>query len=189
MILIIDNYDSFTYNLYQQIESLGEKTIIFKHDKITIKEIEKLSPQKIIISPGPKRPEDSGISMEVIKKFYKKIPILGVCLGHQCIGELFGSKIIHAKKILHGKISKIFHSKDILFKNIKTPFNAARYHSLAIDKVPKNFYLTAWTSDKEIMAIKHKKYPLFGIQFHPESFMTEKGNTLMKNFLKNTTNP
>lgn len=183
MILIIDNYDSFTYNLYQQIESLGKKCLVCKHDEISIGEIEKLNPEKIIISPGPKRPEDSGISTEVVQKFYTKKPVLGVCLGHECIGQIFCSKIIHAKKIMHGKTSKINHSKDKLFKGVKNPFEAARYHSLVIDKTPKEFELIAWTADKEIMAIKHKKYPLYGVQFHPESFLTPEGNKIMKNFL------
>ena len=183
MILLIDNYDSFTYNLYQQIESLGHKTKVVAHDKITLKEIRKLKPEKIIISPGPKRPEHSGICISVIKNFYKTIPILGVCLGHEAIGQIFGSKVIHASKILHGKTSQIHHEQEGIFKGVKSPFQAARYHSLIINKVPDNFILTAWTS-KEIMAIQHKKYPLHGIQFHPESFMAPKGNKLMKNFLK-----
>lgn len=183
MILIIDNYDSFTYNLFQQVESLGFQSKVFLNDKITIKEIEKLKPSKIIISPGPKRPENSRISIKTIKKNYKTIPILGVCLGHECIGEIFGSKIIHAKKIIHGKTSKIHHNNKGIFKNMKNPFNAARYHSLIIDKVPKNFLLTAWTHDNEIMGIQHVKYPLYGVQFHPESFMTQEGENLMKNFL------
>lgn len=183
MILIIDNYDSFTYNLYQQIESLGKKCLVFKHDEISIKKIEKLNPEKIIISPGPKRPEDSGISKEVVQKFYTTKPILGVCLGHECIGQIFGSTIVHAKKIMHGKTSQIHHSKDKLFKDVKNPFKAARYHSLVIDKTPKEFELIAWTDDKEIMAIKHQNYPLYGVQFHPESFLTTEGNKIMQNFL------
>lgn len=183
MILIIDNYDSFTHNLYQQIQSLGKETKIFTNDKITLKEIEKLNPEKIIISPGPKRPEDSGISIKVIKKFYKSKPILGVCLGHEAIGQIFGSQIIHAKNILHGKTSNIYHLEDGIFKGINNPFKAARYHSLVIDQVPKNFKLTAWTKENTIMAIKHNNYPLYGIQFHPESFLTEQGNKLMHNFL------
>lgn len=183
MILIIDNYDSFTYNLYQQVESLGAKTKIFKHDEISLAKIERLNPSKIIISPGPKRPKDSGISLSVIRKFYKKIPILGVCLGHQCIGQVFGSKIIHAKEILHGKTSQIYHNKNHLFKGLKNPFAAARYHSLIIEKLPKEFNLTAWDKENQIMAIQHKKYSLFGVQFHPESFLTEEGNKIMHNFL------
>lgn len=183
MILLIDNYDSFTYNLYQQIESLGKETRVFENDKISIEKIKAIKPEKIIISPGPRRPEHSEISMEVVQKFYTQIPILGVCLGHECIGQFFGSKIIHAKKILHGKTSEIYHTEDKLFKGIKNPFTAARYHSLILNKIPKNFELTAWTNEKEIMAIQHKKYPIFGIQFHPESFLTNEGEQIMKNFL------
>ena len=183
MILLIDNYDSFTYNLYQQIESLGKKTIVITHDKITLSEIEKLNPQKIIISPGPKTPKEAGISSAVIKKFHTKIPILGVCLGHECLGAVFGSKIIQAKKILHGKTSAIYHNENKLFKGLKNPFQAARYHSLILEKVPQCFALTAWTKENEVMAIQHQKHPLYGIQFHSESFLTEEGDKLMHNFL------
>lgn len=183
MILIIDNYDSFTYNLFQQVESLGKKAQVHKHDKINISEIKKLKPEKIIISPGPKRPENSGISIDVVQKLYSQIPILGVCLGHQCIGQIFGSKVVHAKNILHGKTSNIFHTENKLFEGVQNPFSAARYHSLALDKVPKDFTLTAWTEENEIMAIQHDAFPLYGIQFHPESFMTKEGSKIMKNFL------
>lgn len=183
MILIIDNYDSFTYNLYQQIRSLGAKTKVVKNDQISIPQIQKLRPSKIIISPGPGRPEEGGISNKVVQKFYSQIPILGVCLGHQCIGQIFGSKIIHAKETLHGKTSPIFHTEDKLFKGISNPFNAARYHSLAIDTLPRDFILTAWDKNNEIMGIQHKKHPLFGIQFHPESFLTPEGDKLIHNFL------
>ena len=183
MILIIDNYDSFTYNLYQQIEALGKKTRVFKNDEISLDKIKKLKPEKIIISPGPKRPEDSGLSLKIVQNFHKKIPILGVCLGHQCIGQIFSSKVVHAKKILHGKTSKIFHNNQGILKNIKNPFEAARYHSLILEKLPEDFTLTAWTKNNEIMAIQHNKFPLHGVQFHPESFLTEEGNKLMKNFL------
>jgi len=183
MILLIDNYDSFTYNLYQQFETLGAKVKVYQHDKISIERIQKLKPQKILISPGPKRPEDAGISNQVIKKFYKSIPILGVCLGHECIGQLFGAKIVQAKEILHGKTSKIYHTEDKLFTGLQNPFEAARYHSLVLDQVPADFSLSAWTIDQEIMAIHHNKYPLYGIQFHPESFLTEEGNKLITNFL------
>jgi anthranilate synthase component 2 len=183
MILLINNYDSFTYNLYQQLESLGAKTKVVAHDKITIKEIRNLKPSKIVISPGPKRPEDSGICISVIKSFSKTIPILGVCLGHECIGEVFGAKVIHAKKILHGKTSKVYHNNKGIFKGIKNPFEAARYHSLVIDRAPEDFTLTARDRNNEIMAISHKKYPLHGIQFHPESFMTREGDKLIRNFL------
>jgi len=183
VILLIDNYDSFTYNLYQLIESLGKETKVVKNDEITINEIKKIKPSKIVISPGPGSPKDSGLSKQVIEAFYKEIPILGVCLGHQCIGEIFGAKVIHAKKLMHGKTSKIYHDKKSIFTNVKNPFTGARYHSLMINKVPKDFLLTAWTKDKEIMGIKHKKYKLFGVQFHPESFMTKEGEKIIKNFL------
>ncbi|MBI4235716.1 aminodeoxychorismate/anthranilate synthase component II [Candidatus Peregrinibacteria bacterium] len=183
MILIIDNYDSFTYNLYQQIENLGRKTTVKTNDEVTIQEIRQLNPRKIIISPGPKKPKDAGISNAVIRQFHREIPILGVCLGHECIGEIFGAKIKHAKQILHGKTSQIHHTKNGIFENVKNPFTAARYHSLTIDQVPEDFELTAWTANREIMAIKHSKYPLYGIQFHPESFMTKEGDKIMKNFL------
>ncbi len=182
MILLIDNYDSFTYNLYQQIESLGKKTKVIKNDQITIKEIEKMSPEMIIISPGPGRPEDSGLTPTIVQKFYTKTPILGVCLGMQCIGQIFGSKIIYAKQILHGKTSAISHNNKGIFKGVKNPVKVARYHSLMVEKTPKDFELTAWTKDKTIMAIQHNKYPLYGVQFHPESFLTEQGNKMMSNF-------
>ena len=183
MILLIDNYDSFTYNLHQQLESLGAATTVAANDKITIKKIKELNPDKIVISPGPGRPGDSGTSRSVIKYFYKKKPVLGVCLGHECIGEIFGARVIHAKKIMHGKTSKIYHNNTGIFKGLKCPFGAARYHSLAIGSVPDGFVLTAWDRNKEIMAISHKKYPLHGIQFHPESFMTGEGYKLIRNFL------
>lgn len=183
MILIIDNYDSFTYNLYQQIETLNKNTKVIQNDKVTLSEIKRINPEKIIISPGPGRPEDSGISPQIIQEFFKDIPVLGVCLGHQCIAQIFGSKIIHAKSILHGKTSTIFHNEKGIFRSLKNPFTAARYHSLTVQKIPKEFELTAWTSDNEIMGVMHKKYPLHGVQFHPESFLTKEGNKLMKNFL------
>ncbi|HDY73214.1 MAG TPA: aminodeoxychorismate/anthranilate synthase component II [Candidatus Jorgensenbacteria bacterium] len=183
MILLIDNYDSFTYNLCQLIGRLGFDVVVKKHDEITLEEIEVLKPERIIISPGPKRPEDAGVSMDVINHFYKTIPILGVCLGHQCIGQLFGTKVVHAKEVLHGKTSEVSHGGKGIFEGIKNPFLVARYHSLAIEKVPEEFNLRAWTNDKEIMAIQHKKYSLYGIQFHPESFMTDGGDKLMNNFL------
>lgn len=183
MILIIDNYDSFTYNLYQQVATLGYKVQVVQNDQISIAQIKKIKPKKIIISPGPGRPENSGISPKVVQNFHTTIPILGVCLGHQCIGQFFSSKVIHAKKILHGKTSNIYHHGEGLFKSLKNPFAATRYHSLTIDIIPQNFTLTAWTEDQEIMGISHKKYPLHGVQFHPESFLTEEGDKLMKNFL------
>ena len=183
MILLIDNYDSFTYNLYQLMGSLGFEVLVKKHDEITLNEIEKLKPKKIVISPGPKKPENAGMSTEIINHFYTSIPILGICLGHQCIGSLFGARVVHAKEILHGKTSKVSHTGKGIFENIKNPISVARYHSLAIETVPDGFSLLAWSEDKEIMAIQHNIFPLYGIQFHPESFMTEDGAMLMNNFL------
>ena len=186
MILIIDNYDSFTYNLYQQIEGLGKKTEVYKNDEISLGKIEKLNPEQIIISPGPGRPENSGITPKVVQRFYTKIPILGVCLGMQCIGQIFGSSVIHSKKIFHGKTSKVFHNGEGIFKGIKNPIEVARYHSLIIDKVPKDFELTCKKKKGTIMGIRHEKYPLYGVQFHPESFLTEEGSKIMSNFFEQT---
>lgn len=183
MVIIIDNYDSFTYNLYQQIESLGVRTKVFKNDEISLKRLKDLKPSKIVISPGPGRPEDSGICLKLVQEFYTKIPILGVCLGHQCLGQIFDSKILHSKQIMHGKTSKVYHTEDSLFKGVKNPIITARYHSLIINQIPKDFTLTAWDESNEIMAIHHNKYPVFGVQFHPESFLTEEGDKIMYNFL------
>ncbi len=183
MILIIDNYDSFTYNLYQQIEALGHPTKIVLNDKITIDEINTISPDKIIISPGPGKPENAGISNKIIQKFYKSTPIFGVCLGMQCIGEVFGANIRKAIHPTHGKTRKMFHNQNGIFNHISNPFDAALYHSLAIDIVPNDFRLEAEDEHGEIMAIQHNNYPLAGVQFHPESFMTEEGNKLMRNLL------
>ncbi len=183
MILIIDNYDSFTYNLYQQIESLGFRTQVVLNDQITVEDIQKLSPKKIVISPGPGMPKDTGICNNVIHSFHDKIPIFGVCLGMQCIAEVFGAKIRKALKPTHGKTRKIHHDQTGLFQNLPKPFDAALYHSLAVDDIPENFLLTAQDEKGEIMAIRHQTYPLVGVQFHPESFMTEVGDDLMRNFL------
>lgn len=184
-IAVIDNYDSFTYNLVQYLQELGIDTLCYRNDKITVPELKKKRIKRIVISPGPGRPKDAGISCSVIEEFYKKIPILGVCLGHQCIGSLFGAKIIKAPEIMHGKISQVYHNKKDIFKGIKNPFEATRYHSLIIDKktLPSNLEVTAWTKDKVIMGVREKKYPLFGVQFHPESIMTHEGKKLLKNFL------
>ncbi|HEY5501640.1 MAG TPA: aminodeoxychorismate/anthranilate synthase component II [Candidatus Humimicrobiaceae bacterium] len=184
-ILMIDNYDSFTYNLVQYLGILGENIKVRRNDRITLNEIEEMSPQRIVISPGPGRPEDAGISKDLVKYFYKKIPILGVCLGHQCIGEVFGGQIINSGIVLHGKTSQVFHDGKSIFKEIKNPFTAARYHSLIINKdtVPIDFDISAWTEDGVIMGIRHKKYKLEGIQFHPESFLTPSGLKILKNFI------
>jgi anthranilate synthase/aminodeoxychorismate synthase-like glutamine amidotransferase len=186
MLLMIDNYDSFTYNLVQYFGELGEKILVYRNDKITIEKIKKINPERIVISPGPGTPLDAGISNEVIKNFYKKIPILGVCLGHQCIGYVFGGKIMQAKKLMHGKTSKIYHNGKDIFKGIKNPFIATRYHSLVVQKksFPKDLQITAYSERKEIMGLKHKKYKTFGVQFHPESILTKEGKSILKNFLK-----
>jgi anthranilate synthase/aminodeoxychorismate synthase-like glutamine amidotransferase len=186
MILMIDNYDSFTYNLVQYLSSLGQKVKVFRNDKISIGAIKKLKPKKIIISPGPGRPEDAGISCEVIRKFCGKVPILGVCLGHQSIGYVFGGKIVHAKELMHGKTSKIYHNKKDIFKDLADPFEATRYHSLVVERksLPACLEIIAWTKDGQIMGLKHKNYPVWGLQFHPESVMTKAGMDLLANFLK-----
>lgn len=186
MILVIDNYDSFTYNLVQYLQELGARTLTFRNDKITIDKVKKLKVDRIVISPGPGRPQDSGISRGIIKEFYKKTPILGVCLGHQCIGYVFGGKIIRAPQIMHGKVSLIYHNNKDIFKGVKNPFTATRYHSLIIERknLPQNLCISARTKDGVIMGIKDKKYPLYGVQFHPESILTIEGKKILDNFLK-----
>jgi len=186
MILMIDNYDSFTYNLVQYLGELGQKVLVYRNDALSINDIKKLNPEKIVISPGPGRPEDAGISCEVIRQFSGKIPILGVCLGHQAIGYVFGAKIVGAKKLMHGKTSKIQHNKKDIFKGISNPFLATRYHSLLVDKkgLPDCLEITAFTSDNEIMGLKHKEYPVWGVQFHPESILTKSGKQILDNFIK-----
>ena len=156
---------------------------VISHDKITIQEIENLKPEKIILSPGPKTPDSAGVCIAVIEYFYKTIPILGICLGHQCLGVAFGSKVQSAKRLIHGQTTKIFHEESRILNNLPNPFKAARYHSLALNHVPDEFQKTAWDKNDEIMVIEHLKRPLFGIQFHPESFMTEHGHHIMQNFL------
>ncbi|MCX5657071.1 MAG: aminodeoxychorismate/anthranilate synthase component II [Candidatus Omnitrophica bacterium] len=185
MILIIDNYDSFTYNLLQYFAELGEKISVYRNDKITSEKIRKLKPRHIVISPGPGRPEDAGISLEVIREFSRFIPILGVCLGHQCLGQAFGGKIIGAKRLMHGKTSPIFHDGKDVFRGIKNPFEATRYHSLVVERksLPDCLEIIAETKDKEIMGLKHKDYPIWGVQFHPESILTACGKKLLSNFI------
>ena len=185
MLLMIDNYDSFTYNLVQYLAEIGQEVKVVRNDKISIEEINKLNPQYIVISPGPCTPNEAGISLELIEAFKGKIPILGVCLGHQSIGQAFGGKIIHAQTIMHGKTSKISHNNKGVFRGIKNPFIATRYHSLVIDResLPNCFDITAWTDDNEIMGIKHKELAIEGVQFHPESILSEHGHDLLKNFL------
>jgi len=185
MILMIDNYDSFTYNLVQYLGELGANIKVFRNDKITINKIKKLRPERIVISPGPGRPEDAGISCNVIRAFAGKIPILGVCLGHQCLGFVYGSHIIGAKKLMHGKTSIIYHNRKGIFHGIPNPFQATRYHSLIVEKktLPECLEITAWTKENEIMGLKHKRYPLWGVQFHPESILTKVGKDILANFL------
>ena len=189
MILMIDNYDSFTFNIVQYLGELGAEVLVKRNNRITLDEIDKLNPEKIVISPGPCTPNEAGISIEVVKKYYKKTPILGVCLGHQTIGQAFGGNIVSAKKIMHGKTSQITHDGDYIFKNIPQEFTATRYHSLVIEKesFPDSLLVTATTKDKkeesEIMGLRHKDYNLFGVQFHPESILTQSGHKLLENFL------
>ncbi len=186
MILMIDNYDSFTYNLVQYLGELGEELKVFRNDKISVDKVKRLKPEAIVISPGPGTPEDAGISCELIKELKGKIPILGVCLGHQSIGYVFGAKILRAKNLMHGKTSQIYHNGGGIFKGLPSPFEATRYHSLIVDKktFPDELEVTAWTKQKEIMGLRHKRYPIYGVQFHPESIMTKHGKELLKNFLK-----
>ena len=186
MILLIDNYDSFVYNLAQFLGELGAEIQVRRNDKTSIEEIEQLGPTTIVISPGPGTPKDSGISPEVLLHFKEKIPIMGVCLGHQTIGEVFGGKVIRADKILHGKTSKIHHDGKTIFENIENPFIATRYHSLIVEmeSLPDCFELSAWTEDKTVMGIRHKEYNIEGVQFHPESVLTEVGMGILKNFIK-----
>ena len=184
-IVIIDNYDSFTFNLVHYILETGVDVKVFRNDEINIDELKSLNPGGIVISPGPGRPKNAGISLKIVKQFSGTIPILGVCLGHQVIAQNFGAEIIQAKKIMHGKTSKIFCDEKFLFIGIKSSFTIMRYHSLAVSKenFPENLIITARTKDDEIMGIRHKKHPTFGVQFHPESFMTELGHTLIQNFI------
>jgi len=186
MIVMIDNYDSFTYNLVQYLEELRQTVKVFRNDALTVKDIQKLNPERIVISPGPGRPEDAGISCAVIKELAGKIPILGVCLGHQAIGYVFGGKIVRAKRLMHGKTSKIYHNQKEIFKGIVNPFVATRYHSLLVERqtLPECLEVIAESSEKEIMGLKHKLYPVWGVQFHPESILTKSGKQILDNFIR-----
>ena len=185
MLLMIDNYDSFTYNLVQYFAELGAKVAVYRNDAISIDKIRRLKPSHIVISPGPGRPEDAGISCDCIRAFAGKIPLLGVCLGHQAIGYVYGGKIVRAKRLMHGKTSQIYHGGKVLFKGLPNPFEATRYHSLLIEKksLPKELVVTAWTDADEIMGVRHKSNCLWGVQFHPESILTREGKKLLSNFL------
>jgi anthranilate synthase/aminodeoxychorismate synthase-like glutamine amidotransferase len=186
MILMIDNYDSFTYNLVQYLGELGQEIKVFRNDKITIAEIEELKPERIVISPGPCTPKEAGISIEVIRQFKGRMPILGVCLGHQSIGEAFGGDVVRAGRLMHGKTSMIYHDGKTIFKDIPNPFEATRYHSLIIKRetIPSCLTITAETKEGEIMGVRHKDLPVEGVQFHPESILTKAGMDLLRNFLK-----
>ena len=188
MLLMIDNYDSFTYNLVQYFGELGEEVRVFRNDKITLEEIENLRPARIVISPGPCSPEEAGISVPAIRKFAGKIPILGVCLGHQAIGAAFGGKIIRSACLMHGKTSPIHHDGKELFKGLPNPFEATRYHSLVVERgtLPACLEMTAWVAEGEIMGIRHRELPVWGVQFHPESILTVGGMELLRNYLELT---
>ena len=186
MLLMIDNYDSFTYNLVQYFAELGAEVVVHRNDEISVAEIAALSPHHIVISPGPGTPNEAGISVPLINVFAGKIPILGVCLGHQSIGQAFGGKIIHAKQLMHGKTSAIHHNNTSVFHGLPNPFTATRYHSLVVERktLPECLEITAWTDDNEIMGVRHKTLAVHGVQFHPESILTEHGHEMLKNFLQ-----
>ena len=189
-VLVIDNYDSFVYNLVQYLGELKAEPIVKRHDAITIDEVEDVSPHALLISPGPGNPKQAGISVDLIKWAAGKIPVLGICLGHQCIGEAWGGKIVHAPQVMHGKTSLISHNESGLFKDIESPFNATRYHSLMVDpeSFPDELEITATTDDDLIMGLKHKKFEIYGLQFHPESILTSYGHKLIENFLLSVKN-
>ena len=185
MLLMIDNYDSFTYNLVQYFGELGEDVRVIRNDEMSVDAIAKLAPERIVLSPGPCTPNEAGVSLEVIHRLKGKIPILGVCLGHQAIGQAFGGRVIHAKTLMHGKVSQIHHEGKGVFAGLPSPYSATRYHSLAIERAscPVELEITAWTEDGEIMGARHRTLPVEGVQFHPESILTEHGHALLRNFL------
>ena len=191
MLLMIDNYDSFTYNVVQYLAELGEDVHVYRNDEITVEGIEALKPERLVVSPGPCTPNEAGISMATIRHFAGKLPILGVCLGHQAIGQVYGGKVIRAGQVMHGKVSAVYHNDQGIFRGLSNPLKATRYHSLVIDKdtLPDCLEVTAWTrnddgSVEEIMGVRHKTLPIEGVQFHPESIMTEQGHELLRNFLR-----
>jgi anthranilate synthase/aminodeoxychorismate synthase-like glutamine amidotransferase len=185
MILIIDNYDSFTYNLVQYLGELGADIRVVRNDEITLEEIRAMNPQRIVISPGPGDPDDGGISNDVIREFGPTTPLLGVCLGHQCIGQVYGGIVTNAPRLMHGKTSPVYHNGEGLFSGVPSPFNATRYHSLIVQEepIPDCLQVTAFTSEGEVMGLRHKEYPVVGVQFHPESILTEHGKRILANFL------
>ena len=186
MLLMIDNYDSFTYNLVQYLGELGEDVKVVRNDEMTAEDVERLAPARIVLSPGPCTPNEAGVSLDLIRRFAGRAPILGVCLGHQAIGQAFGGRIVHAKALMHGKVSAIHHSGEGVFRGLPAPFRATRYHSLAIERsrCPAELEVTAWTEDGEIMGVRHRTLAIEGVQFHPESILTEHGHALLANFLK-----
>ena len=186
MLVMIDNYDSFTYNLVQYLGELGEEVRTFRNDQVTLQEIEAMRPDRIMLSPGPCTPDEAGISLSVIEHFKGQVPIMGVCLGHQTIGQAFGGDVVHAKSIMHGKTSSIRHINRGVFKDIPNPFTVTRYHSLVIERktLPACLEVTAWTDDYQIMGVRHRELAIEGVQFHPESILTEHGHALLKNFLE-----
>lgn len=185
MLVMIDNYDSFTYNLVQYFGELGQVPVVYRHDAISVAELAAMSPSGIVISPGPGRPEDAGISEAVIRELGPRIPVLGVCLGHQAIGQVFGATVVYAPSLVHGKTSPVFHENKGLFAGISSPFQATRYHSLVVDRdtIPDTLGITAWTADGLVMGMQHRDYPIHGVQFHPESILTVEGKAILKNFL------
>src|SRR5450830_67650 len=186
MLLMIDNYDSLTYNLVQYLGELGQDVEVYRNDEIDLAKVAELNPRHIVISPGPCTPNEAGISVPLINEFAGKIPLLGVCLGHQSIGQAFGGKIVHDKQLMHGKTSQIHHNNVGVFKDLPNPYTATRYHSLVIEResIPDCLEITAWTEDGEIMGVRHKTLPIEGVQFHPESILTEYGHELLENFIK-----
>lgn len=186
MIFVLDNYDSFTYNLVQYLGEMGEEVKVFRNDKISVRDIEGMFPEKLIISPGPGKPSEAGISKEAVEYFAGRIPILGVCLGHQAIAEVYGAVVERAQKIMHGKVSDVYHGGEALFHGVPSPFVATRYHSLLVrpESVKSSLKVIAWTKDGEIMALRHEGLPIWGVQFHPESILTVEGKRILKNFLE-----
>ena len=185
MILVIDNYDSFTYNLVQYLGELGAEMRVFRNDKITVEEAVALNPEKVLVSPGPCTPKEAGVSCDIIREFGPRLPLFGVCLGHQSIGEVYGGNVVRADRLMHGKTSPMLHEGKSVFKGLPSPFDATRYHSLIIEResLPECLEITAWTEEGEIMGVRHKEHPVHGVQFHPESILTMEGKKLLRNFL------
>jgi anthranilate synthase component 2 len=185
MLLMIDNYDSFTYNLVQYFGELGQEVKVVRNDEMTVEQVAGLRAERIVLSPGPCSPNEAGICLDLLDRLKGRVPILGVCLGHQAIGQAFGGKVVHAKTLMHGKVSRIHHNGEGVFKGLPTPYEATRYHSLAIEResCPPELEITAWTEDGEIMGVRHRALPVEGVQFHPESILTQHGHALLKNFL------